>query len=126
MTGPLIASAIFASHLSWKTSYIILACIAALNCLFIWLSFRKVEMHEEEELDVQNPGDGTNADAKPAVRRGRFAQSVRLKFTWLCAFFLLFYVGIETTVGGWGYTFLTTARGGDTVQMGRVSSSLQS
>lgn len=104
----------------------ILAGIAALNCVFIWLSFRKVEMHDEEEPDVQTSEDGTITEAKPAVKRGRFAQSVRLKFTWLCAFFLLLYVGIETTIGGWGYTFLTTARGGDTIQMGRVSSCLQS
>jgi fucose permease len=125
LTGPLIASSLFASHLSWKVSYMILAGVAALNCLFIWLSFRKVEMHEEEDPNYQMAGDETSINDEPVVRRGRFSQSVRLKFTWIAAIFLLFYVGIETTIGGWGYTFLTTARGGDTVQMGRVSSIFQ-
>jgi hypothetical protein len=91
----------------------------------MYLAFRGVviEEHNNEILEIQ-PGDEFAVTEKPVEKHGRFGQSIRLKFTWIVAFFLLFYVGIETTVGGWGYTFLTTARNGDAVQMGRVSTLL--
>jgi len=122
LTGPLMASSLYASNLSWKVSYMILAGISVLNCILMYLAFRGVviEEHNNEILEIQ-PGDEFAVTEKPVEKHGRFGQSIRLKFTWIVAFFLLFYVGIETTVGGWGYTFLTTARNGDAVQMGRVS-----
>lgn len=82
-----------------------------------------MEEHEDEIEEIQ-PGDGSQLTEKPAKKHGRFIQSIKLRFTWILAFFLLFYVGIETTIGGWGYTFLTTARNGDAVQMGQVSTRL--
>ncbi|KAI9290224.1 major facilitator superfamily domain-containing protein [Umbelopsis sp. AD052] len=100
LVGPLIASSLLANNLSWKVSYMILCGMAAT----VENSSRVVE------------------ESKPVQKRGTFTQVVRLKYTWIVAIFLLFYVGIETTIGGWGYTFLTVARYGDAVQMGRVMS----
>jgi fucose permease len=121
-----MASSLLASNLSWKVSYMILAGIAVLNCVTMWLGFRGVNIEEhEEDISDNQAGDGSNQDAKPVERRGRFSQSIRLKFTWIAAIFLLFYVGVETTIGSWGYTFLTTARNGDAIQMARVSCSLK-
>jgi fucose permease len=107
----------------------ILCGMAVFNCILLWLSFRNIaipEHHEgdddeAEEATVEN-GSGVVEVKKPVQKRGIFAQVVRLKYTWIVAIFLVFYVGIETTIGSWGYTFLTVARNGDAVQMGRVCS----
>ncbi|KAI8582758.1 hypothetical protein K450DRAFT_269109 [Umbelopsis ramanniana AG] len=129
LVGPLIASSLLASNLSWKVSYMILCGLAVFNCILLWVSFRKVAIpeHNEEDEDVAEEatvenGSGIVEEKQPAKKRGLFTQVVRLKYTWIVAIFLLFYVGIETTIGGWGYTFLTVARNGDAVQMGRVMS----
>jgi hypothetical protein len=108
----------------------ILCGLSVLNCILLWLSFRKnpipehVEGDDEEEAEettVEN-GSGVVEVKKPVEKRGVFVQVMRLRYTWIVAIFLLFYVGIETTIGSWGYTFLTVARSGDAVQMGRVCS----
>lgn len=108
----------------------IMCGLSVLNCILLWVSFRKnpipehIEGDDEEEAEestVEN-GSGVAEVKKPVEKRGLFAQVIRLRYTWIVAVFLLFYVGIETTIGSWGYTFLTVARNGDAVQMGRVCS----
>ncbi|CAO3690643.1 unnamed protein product [Umbelopsis ramanniana] len=130
LVGPLIASSLLASNLSWKVSYMIMCGLSVLNCILLWVSFRKnpipehIEGDDEEEAEeatVEN-GSGVAEVKKPVEKRGLFAQVIRLRYTWIVAVFLLFYVGIETTIGSWGYTFLTVARNGDAVQMGRLMS----
>lgn len=100
----------------------ILAGIAVLNCVMIFLAFRKIpiEEHDEKVEEIQG-GNNFNMSEQPVAKRGRFVQVMTMRFTWNVALFLLFYVGTGSTLGGWGYTFLTTARNGDPVQMGRVS-----
>jgi hypothetical protein len=100
----------------------ILAGIAALNCVMVFLAFRKIPIEEhEEKVEEMQGGDDFNISEQPVAKRGRFVQVMTMRFTWTVALFLLFYVGTGSTLGGWGYTFLTTARNGDPVQMGRVS-----
>lgn len=108
----------------------IMCGLAVLNFILLWVSFRKISIPEHvegddedgaEEATVEN-GSGVVEVKKPVEKRGVFAQVIRLRYTWIVAIFLLFYVGIETTIGGWGYTFLTVARYGDVIQMGRVCS----
>lgn len=117
-----MASSLYARHISWKVSYMILAVMAVMNLAFLFLAFRGVRFGEYGKLEdeAQQSEDG-DKQQKPSEQRGPFAQTIRLKVTWILAIFLLFYVGVEVTIGGWGYTFLTTARNGDPVQMGRVS-----
>ncbi|KAH8553344.1 major facilitator superfamily domain-containing protein [Umbelopsis sp. PMI_123] len=126
LVGPLIASALLARGLSWKVSYMILCGLAVLNCICLWISFRKnpiPEHLEEDEEATQTESGEDDVNEKPvSPKRGLFAQAIRLKFTWIAALFLLFYVGVETTIGGWGYTFLTVARNGNAVTMGQVMS----
>jgi hypothetical protein len=103
----------------------ILCGLAVLNCICLWISFRKnpiPEHLEEDEEATQTESGEDDVNEKPvSPKRGLFAQAIRLKFTWIAALFLLFYVGVETTIGGWGYTFLTVARNGNAVTMGQVS-----
>jgi hypothetical protein len=101
----------------------ILAGIAVLNCIMVFLAFRRVPIEEREEVvKVKEPGTDVDIDEKPIAKRGRFMQVITMRFTWTVAIFLLLHVGMGTTIGSWGYTYLTTARNGDPVQMARVSS----
>ncbi|GAB5588294.1 hypothetical protein Unana1_03194 [Umbelopsis nana] len=123
LTGPLMASALYTNNLSWRVSYMILAGIAVLNCIMVFLAFRRVPIEEQEEVvKVKERGTDVDIDEKPIAKRGRFMQVITMRFTWTLAIFLLLHVGMGTTIGSWGYTYLTTARNGDPVQMARVMS----
>lgn len=42
--------------------------------------------------------------------RSRTSEALRTKVTWLCAVFLLGYVGVEVSLGGWLVTFMLKVR----------------
>jgi len=54
----------------------------------------------------QEPGE------KGTSERSQFRQIMSLKTVHLLAVFILVYVGVEVTVGGWIVTFIQTVRGG--------------
>lgn len=41
--------------------------------------------------------------------------------TWTCAFYLLVYMGVEVTIGGWTVTYLMRVRDGDPFDSGMAS-----
>lgn len=124
LLGPLMASSLYANHISWKVSYMILGGMAVLNLVLVFLAFRGVQFEEHAKSEEPNGLDERPPEQeKPDRQHGNFVQILKMKVTWILAMFLLFYVGVEVTIGGWGYTFLTMARYGDPVQMGRVSAS---
>jgi fucose permease len=117
-----MASSLYANHMSWKVSYMILAGMAVVNLGLLFLAFHKARFEDANDSTVGTENrENTESEKHAQPQHGRFIQSIRLRITWVLAIFLLFYVGVEVTVGGWGYTFLTVARHGDAVEMGRVS-----
>jgi fucose permease len=57
-------------------------------------------------------------------QRNLLKHTLRLPTVWFVAFFLLLCVGIEMSLGRWGYSFLVEARHGDPLLMGWVISGL--
>lgn len=59
------------------------------------------------------PAEATRASepSRGALRRTLFTKHSG-RVTWLCAFFLLGYVGIEVAIGGWIVTFMMRVRNG--------------
>lgn len=43
------------------------------------------------------------------------------RVSWVCAFFLLFYVGVEVALGGWIVVFMTQVRGGEAFASGMTA-----
>jgi fucose permease len=50
----------------------------------------------------------------------RTREALRNKITWLCAIFLLLYVGVEVSLGGWLVTFMLKVRHGEPFASGLV------
>ncbi|KAH8553424.1 major facilitator superfamily domain-containing protein [Umbelopsis sp. PMI_123] len=123
LLGPLMASSLYANHMSWKVSYMILAGMTVVNLGLLFLAFHKARFEDANDSTVGTENrENTESEKHAQPQHSRFIQSIRLRITWVLAIFLLFYVGVEVTVGGWGYTFLTVARHGDAVEMGRIMS----
>jgi MFS family permease len=51
----------------------------------------------------------------------RLQESLKSRVTWVVAFFLLCYVGIEVALGGWIVTFMRRERSGETFASGMVA-----
>lgn len=96
LLGPLVASTLLAGQLGWQATYITWLGIALILLIGILLVFRpRTQVSKEETVEKSTH-----------ILR----QTFRLRGVWLGAFFLLFYVGTEVSLGSWGYSFLTIAR----------------
>ncbi|KZP18121.1 MFS general substrate transporter [Athelia psychrophila] len=103
--SPLVATQ-FAQAQHWSFHYLASLGIALLNAVVLIAIFRLKSQDECYAEVGQAPQEqGTSADSK-------FRQVFALKAVHLLAFFILVYVGVEVTIGGWIVTFIIQVRGG--------------
>ncbi|GCF09528.1 MFS transporter [Dictyobacter arantiisoli] len=97
LVGPLIASTMLALSWSWNSTFFIWTLISLPLLLGLFKLF-----HDP------------SADPAHEEQRDKGASSLRmvlkLPIVWLATLFLLFYVGVEVSMGNWGYTLLLENR----------------
>ena len=64
---------------------------------------------------------GEAAEKTSTSEHSTFRQILSTKTVHLLAFFVLVYVGVEVTIGGWIVTYITDVRGGGPSTSGYVS-----
>ncbi len=101
LLGPLLATAMLSSVLGWNATYYALALGVAAALVGIALRF-------ERRRIATHPAYG--AESETAAGRGLLRATLRSPLVWLCAIFLLVYVGVEVSLGAWSYTLLTGGR----------------
>lgn len=101
LLGPLVASTLLAWKLGWQMTYVVWLAVGLLLLSGLWLAFKR---HGQPLQSVQQERERRESNLLLAT--------LRLRGVWLAAFFLLFYVGTEVSLGNWGYSFLTLARSG--------------
>ncbi len=95
LLGPVIASAILAASWSWSVTYLIWASVA----IVVVIGF--MTLFEPREAPIHHGGQaGGNV----------LSDALRVPAVWLCAIFLLVYVGTEVSLGSWSYSLLTQER----------------
>lgn len=92
--------------------YIFLTFVALLNIAGITIGFWNVDFNEKI-AEGEEGGLNHGALTKKAILN---------RVTMIAASYVLLYVGVEVTLGGWGYTFLKEGRHGDEIVMARVVS----
>ncbi|KAI9495862.1 major facilitator superfamily domain-containing protein, partial [Zychaea mexicana] len=102
MTAPLAASALLEHNISWRATYGYLA-----GMTFIGIGSIAYFFHD----------DIPHRDTHKMIWR-----ALTCRPTVMAAMFGFVYVGVQVTLGSWGYTFLITARSTDTVLMARLMS----
>ena len=107
LIGPLIASGMLALNFFWSNCYVILIALGALVLTGIVILFRH---NPFPDLHAKPAGD--------TPQRGVLSTALRVRNVWLCAAFLLFYVGVEVSMGTWSYSLLTEERHQDTLLSG--------
>lgn len=107
LIGPLLASGMLALDFFWTNCYIFLVAGGVIVLTGIFFIFRHNPL---PDLHTQPAGDGP--------QRGILSTTLRLRNVWLCAAFLLFYVGVEVSMGTWSYSLLTEERHQDALLSG--------
>ncbi|HEY0753526.1 MAG TPA: MFS transporter [Ktedonobacteraceae bacterium] len=108
LIGPLLATAIIALLWGWNSVYVVLASMG-----LVLLGGSLLLMQE---------APGTEKAASTETRGNVLGATLALPIIWLTSLFLLLYVGVETSVGSWAYTFLLQTRALDALSAGWVVS----
>ncbi|KAH7910277.1 MFS general substrate transporter [Hygrophoropsis aurantiaca] len=105
LSSPLVATQ-FAQLPHWSFHYLCSLGVASLNTLLLIAVFGLKGQDECLAQIGQEPGE------KGTSENSQFRQILGLKDVHLLAFFILVYVGVEVTVGGWMVTYIIDVRGG--------------
>ncbi|KAI0645078.1 MFS general substrate transporter [Trametes meyenii] len=107
-SAPLIATQ-FAQMHYWSFHYLVSLGISVSNTILLIAVFRfkdqdsdLAEIGQAPVHDQENEGNGGN----------QYKQIFRLRTVHLLAFFILIYIGVEVTLGGWIVRFVRDLRGG--------------
>ncbi|GME51337.1 hypothetical protein GTA08_BOTSDO05339 [Neofusicoccum parvum] len=115
--SPLVAtSMITKAHLQWYEFYYVMVCCSVLELAFCLTTFWRATA---AIFRAQNPKTST-AGPNSRMREALF-QLPAARVTWLCASFLVVYVGVEVALGGWIVTFMLRVRGGNAFASGMTA-----
>ncbi|KAF8524366.1 MFS general substrate transporter [Hysterangium stoloniferum] len=105
LSAPLIATQ-FARLNRWSFHYLTSLGIAIANLIFLTAVFRFKTQEEILTKNGQAPAEVSTS------QKNTLRQILQNKTVHFLAFFILVYVGIEVTMGGWIVTFIIGQRGG--------------
>ncbi|KAG2032525.1 major facilitator superfamily domain-containing protein, partial [Suillus americanus] len=105
LSSPLVATQ-FAQLPHWSFHYLCSLGIAFVNTVLLIVVFG---LKTQDECLAQI---GQPAGEKGTSEKSQFNQILRLREVHLLAFFILIYVGVEVTMGGWMVTYVIDVRGG--------------
>ncbi|KIJ67634.1 hypothetical protein HYDPIDRAFT_127803 [Hydnomerulius pinastri MD-312] len=112
--APLVATQ-FAGMSRWSFHFLVSLGISVVNSILLITVFRFRFQDDCLAEAGHPPGEKSTSEKAP------YRQILKLKAVHLLGLFILTYVGIEVTLGGWIVTFMTDVRGGGS-SAGYVSS----
>ncbi|KAJ7353451.1 major facilitator superfamily domain-containing protein [Mycena albidolilacea] len=105
LTSPLIATQ-FSQTRHWSFHYLVSLGLAISNVVILTLTFRFRTLDESLARIGEAVPETNSSD------RSNFRQILSIKTVHVLAFFILVYVGVEVTIGGWITTYIIDVRGG--------------
>ncbi|KAI0298683.1 major facilitator superfamily domain-containing protein [Multifurca ochricompacta] len=105
LASPLVATQ-FAQLHRWSFHYLTSLGVATLNTVFLVCVF-KFKTQDECLAEI-----GQAAEEKEKDSDSQYKEMFKLKALHLLAFFILVYVGVEVTIGGWIVTYIIQVRHG--------------
>jgi fucose permease len=108
LIAPLSAT-YFAQTPRWANHYLVSTSLAVANLVPLIAVFR----FQRQDDSLREVGEIVpDKPANEAVHKSKFRQMMTYKAVHLLSLFLLVYIGVEVTIGGWTASFLMAIRGG--------------
>lgn len=116
--SPIVSTRMVAAGLGWNSYYYVLLGWAACNTLSLAITyhpnFMKPKPEGEEIIELPNQSETTKASPHiadspslaPVQLRGPLHIVVTNRFCWLVALYLVLYLGLEISTGGWVVSFM--------------------
>ena len=110
----------YTSNLSKRSSFFLTPCfvfklgLATIETIALTWSFWSKTARDY--LETTNANNTSNAGTRTALFKKPYA-----RVSWLCAIFLLGYVGVEVSLGGWVVQFMLRVRNADSFDAGMAS-----
>ncbi|CAI7677742.1 hypothetical protein N7533_003379 [Penicillium manginii] len=115
--SPLIATSMIArANMPWYYFYFVMVGCAAIELIVCGTCFWKATGAVFRQARADTGGDSK----KGGLRTALFTRP-SARVTWLCAAFLLGYVGVEVALGGWIVTFMIRVRNGGAFASGMTA-----
>jgi len=105
LTAPLVATQ-FAQLHRWSFHFLVSFGVATLNTVLL-VSVFKFKFQDECLAEI-----GQLAEERESVHGSKYREMFKLKALHLLALFILVYVGVEVTIGGWIVTYVIQVRHG--------------
>ncbi|KAI0676395.1 MFS general substrate transporter [Trametes maxima] len=107
LSSPLVATQ-FAQLNRWSFHYLVSLGVALSNTLLLIAVFR----FKDQDTCLAEIGQAPTHDGEGNNDSSKYKQMFTLRSLHLMAFFILIYVGVEVTLGGWIVTYVIQLRGG--------------
>ncbi|KAL9596161.1 MAG: hypothetical protein Q9219_005981 [cf. Caloplaca sp. 3 TL-2023] len=109
--SPLIStSMITKAHMGWWTFFYLMAALSALEIVTGSIAFW-----------AETGARYADANRIEGEEKSMTRQALKQKVTWICAVFLLCYVGLEVSLGGWIVNFMIRVRHGEPFSSGMTA-----
>ncbi|KAH9907233.1 MFS general substrate transporter [Xylariomycetidae sp. FL2044] len=116
--SPLVATTMITkAGLEWWCFYYVMIGMAVIEVFSSTAGFWRATAQQYRDSIAKHNDDGT---ARAGLRVALF-QKPGARVSWLCALFLLGYVGIEVALGGWIVEFMIQVRQGDDFASGMTA-----
>ncbi|KAH8424247.1 uncharacterized protein LDX57_013056 [Aspergillus melleus] len=107
MVSPLIATLLLSkANLPWFRFYHILAACAAIEVVTCVIAFW--DSGPDDHQTIENAEESQRGGLRRALFQRPYAW-----VTWTCASYILVYMGVEVTIGGWTVTYMLRVRHAD-------------
>ncbi|EMD35606.1 hypothetical protein CERSUDRAFT_85549 [Gelatoporia subvermispora B] len=107
LSSPLVATQ-FSQRPRWSFHYLTSLGVALLDTISLIVVFRGKDLDESLAEIGQPPSEKSNSTNED----NKYKQIFRMRAVHYLAFFILIYVGVEVTIGGWIVTFVIDVRHG--------------
>ncbi|OSC97784.1 MFS general substrate transporter [Trametes coccinea BRFM310] len=111
LSSPLVATQ-FAQLSHWSFHYLVSLGIAISNVILLIAVFRFKNQETCLAEIGQTPSHESLTEGTDNNNSSKYTQMFKLRALHLMAFFILTYVGVEVTLGGWIVTYVIKLRGG--------------
>ncbi|KAI0760312.1 MFS general substrate transporter [Fomes fomentarius] len=107
LASPLVATQ-FSQLTHWSFHYLVSLGIALFNTIILVVVFR----FKDQDSCLAEIGQLPSHEMDTSDDKSKYKQMFRLRSLHLMAIFILIYVGVEVTLGGWIVTYVINLRGG--------------
>ena len=104
--SPIVATRMVSAGLGWNSYYFVLLGWSITNSLVIGITYHPKFMRSTPEELMELPSSSVDTNSNPSRTRGPLYIVLTNRLCWFLGLYLVLYLGIEISTGGWVVEFM--------------------